>query len=321
MEWLNYHHLFYFHAVAREGSIAAACRRLLLTPATISAQVRKLESRLGQKLFKRAGRSLALTEFGRLALRYADEIFRLGDELVAIARGRTLETSLSFRLGIDDVLPKPLVGRLLAAVFGLPQFIRTVCVEGTQAQLLPQLAVHDLDLMLSDAPADPSIKVRAFSRPIGSSPITLYAAPALARRLRQRFPAALSDAPALLPTLNTSLRSAVDAWLTEVGVRPRVVAEFEDMALLADCAQRGMGFCALPEVVAQEFAEGKPLQPVGAVEKQQARFYAITVERQVSHPAALALIENASAMMRPGRADTSRPKSGRRNGGVARTSR
>src|SRR5574340_61267 len=135
MDWLNYHHLFYFWTVVREGSIAAACRKLLLSPATISAQLRELEDALGEKLFKRVGRNLAPTEFGRLAARYADEIFGLGQEFMDVAKGRTLETSLRFRLGVDDVLPKAVIARVLEAAFRLPQAARLVCVEGTQSQL------------------------------------------------------------------------------------------------------------------------------------------------------------------------------------------
>ncbi|MBW7935426.1 MAG: transcriptional activator NhaR [Gemmatimonadaceae bacterium] len=298
MDWLNYHHLFYFWTVVREGSIAAACRKLLLSPATISAQLRELEGALGEKLFKRVGRNLAPTEFGRLAARYADEIFGLGQEFLDVAKGRTLETSLRFRLGVDDVLPKLVIARVLEAAFRLPQAIRLVCVEGTQSQLLPQLAVHDLDLVLSDAPADPSIKVRTFSHLLGESGITVCAVPALARRLRKGFPASLDGAPALLPTANTSLRRALDEWFESVAVRPRVIAEFEDLALLNACGHRGAGFFAVPDAVAAEITTGESVQAIGRMGKTRERLYAISVERRVKHPAAVALAENAAAVLR-----------------------
>lgn len=181
MDWLNYHHLFYFWSVVRAGSIAAACRRLLLSPATISAQLSALQDALGAKLFRSVGRRLAPTEFGQLAARYADEVFGLGQEFLDVTRGRTRETPPRFRLGVDDVLPKRVVVRVLEAAFRLPQAIRLVCVEGTQPQLLPHLAAHDLDLVLSDAPADPAIKVRTFSRLLDESGPTVCAGPALAR--------------------------------------------------------------------------------------------------------------------------------------------
>lgn len=302
MDWLNYHHLFYFWSVVREGSIAAACRKLLLSPATISAQLRELENALGEQLFRRVGRNLAPTEFGRLAARYADEIFGLGQEFLDVARGRTRETSLRFRLGVDDVLPKLVVARVLEAVFRLPRAIRLVCVEGTQPQLLPHLAVHDLDLVLSDAPADPAIKVRTFSHLLSESGITVCAEPVLARRLRRGFPASLDGAPALLPTVNTWLRRSLDEWFEAVGVRPRVIAEFEDLALLNACGQRGTGFFAVPDTLAREITAGRGVHAIGRVGKARSRLYAISVERRVKHPAAVALVENAGSVLRGRRA-------------------
>lgn len=298
MDWLNYHHLFYFWNVAREGSIAAACRKLLLSPATISAQLRELEGAIGEKLFKRVGRNLALTEFGRLAARYADEIFGLGQEFLDVAQGRMLETSLRFHLGVDDVLPKTIIACVLETVFRSQQAIRLVCVEGTQVQLLPQLAVHDLDMVLSDAPSDPSIKVRTFSHLLGEFGLTVCAAPALARRLRRGFPASLDGAPALLPIVNTSLRRVLDKWFESFNIHPRIVAEFEDLALLNACGHRGAGFFAVPDAVAREIAAGQGLQAVGPMDTARERLYAISVERRVKHPAAVALAENARAVLR-----------------------
>lgn len=312
MDWLNYHHLFYFWIVAREGSIAAACRKLLLSPATISAQVRELEGALGEKLFKRVGRNLALTEFGRLTGRYADEIFGLGQEFLDVAKGRTVATSLRFRLGVDDVLPKAVIARVLETVFRMPQAVHLVCVEGTQVQLLPQLAVHDLDLVLSDAPSDPSIKVRTFSHLLGEFGLTVCAAPSLAQRLRRGFPALLDGAPALLPTVNTSLRRVVDDWFDSVNVRPRIVAEFEDLALLNACGYRGVGFFVVPDVVAREITIGQGLQVVGPMATARERLYAIAVERRVKHPAAVALVDNAGAALRGARPSGRMSKTKRR---------
>jgi len=305
MDWLNYHHLYYFWIVAREGSIAAASRRLLLSPPTISAQIRELEAALGAKLFKRVGRSLALNELGRLAARYADEIFALGQEFTDIAKGRTTETSLRFRLGVDDVLPKTIVSRLLEPVLRQPQAVHVVCVEGTQAQLLPALAVHDLDLVLSDAPPDPTIKVRAFGQLIGESGLTLCAAPKLARQLQPGFPKSLNDAPALLPTANSWGRRAMEQWFQSVDVRPRRVAEFEDAALLQACGLRGLGFFALPDLVAREFASERIAKVVGHMGEARVRFYAISVERRLRHPAAVVLVETAAHVL-PG--DGVRPR-------------
>lgn len=308
MDWLNYHHLFYFRTVAREGSIAAACRKLLLSPATISAQLRELEGSLGEPLFRRVGRSLALTEFGRMAARYADEIFALGDEFMDVVKGRTLETSLRFRLGVDDVLPKWLVARVLEPVFRLPQAIRLVCIEGTQTQLLPQLAVHDLDLVLSDAPADPSIKVRAFSQLLGDYGITICATPALARELRRGFPRSLDGAPALLPTANTSIRRTLDEWFESVGVRPRIIAEFEDTALMMAAGHTGAGFFPVPVASAREIAVRRRMEVVGPMGKARQRLFAIGVERRARHPAAVALVDNAGAALRRSPAAEGEPR-------------
>jgi LysR family transcriptional activator of nhaA len=313
MDWLNYHHLFYFRTVAREGSIAAACRKLLLSPATISAQLRELEGALGEALFKRVGRSLALTEFGRMAARYADEIFALGDEFMDVVKGRTLETSLRFRLGVDDVLPKRLVARVLEPVFRLPQAIRLVCIEGTQTQLLPQLAVHDLDLVLSDAPADPSIKVRAFSQLLGECGITICATPALARELRRGFPRSLDGAPALLPTANASIRRTLDEWFESVGVRPRIVAEFEDAALMTAAGRTGAGFFAVSMVAAEEMMTSRQsLAVVGPMAGARQRLFAIGVERRARHPVAMALVDNAGAALRRPPAAEGKPRRARR---------
>jgi len=199
MDWLNYHHLFYFWTVAREGSITAACQRLLLSPPTISAQIRELEEALGEKLFTRSGRGLTLTDAGRLAYRYADEIFSLGREFVDAIQGKATGTSIQVSIGINDVLPKTIAYRLIEPVFGLPGPVRIECVQGTPAQLLPPLAVHELDLVLSDAPASPEIRVRAYSHLLGDSAITLFAAPKLGRRLWKGFPKSLDGLPFCCP--------------------------------------------------------------------------------------------------------------------------
>lgn len=188
MDWLNYHHLFYFWTVAREGSITAACKRLLLSPPTISAQIRELERTLGEKLFERTGRKLVLTETGRVVFRYADEIFSLGREMVTAVKGRAVKGSIQINIGVNDVLPKLVVYRILEPILKLPEQVRSFCVEGTPTQLLPPLAVHDIDVVLSDAPADPRIKIRGFSHLLGECGVKLFAAPKLARKLRKRFP-------------------------------------------------------------------------------------------------------------------------------------
>ena len=297
MDWLNYHHLFYFWMVAREGSITAACNRLFLSPPTVSAQIRELEDALGEKLFTRSGRGLVLTEAGRVAYRYADEIFSLGREFVDAIKGRPTGTSIQVSIGVNDILPKSIAYRLIEPVFRLPGPVRVECIQGTAAQLLPPLAVHELDLVLSDAPVSPEIRVRAYSHLLGESSITLFAAPKLARRLRKGFPKSLDGAPVLLSAPGSALRVAMERWFETVRVRPRVVAHFEDIALLSVCGQHGHGFFAGYSVIEDEIVRDYRVEAIGKMQKYQGQLYAISVERRLKHPAVVAITQAARARL------------------------
>jgi len=222
MEWLNYHHLLYFYTVAREGSVVRASEVLHLAQPTLSGQIRKLEQALDEKLFERRGRNLVLTEMGRVAYRYADEIFSLGRELTETLRGQPTKRPQALHVGIADVVPKLVVHRLLAASRLAEAGVRLVLREGKTDDLLAALATQAFDLVISDAPVSPHVKVRAFNHLLGESSITFLASPALARRHRARFPKSLDGAPMLLPTDNTALRRSLDKWFQEIGVRPRV---------------------------------------------------------------------------------------------------
>jgi LysR family transcriptional activator of nhaA len=293
MDWLNYHHLFYFWTVAREGSIAAASRRLLLSPPTISAQIRELEEALGEKLFIRAGRGLTLTDTGQVAYRYASEIFSLGREFVDAIKGRSVGSAIKISIGINDVVPKEVAYRLIEPVFQLPEPVRVECIQGTPAQLLPPLAVHELDLVLSDAPASPEIRVRAYSHLLGESPIRIYAAAGLAKKLRRGFPRSLDKAPALLPAQGSALRIVLEKWFESIRVRPTIVGEFEDIALLSICGEKGRGFFAGYGVMDEQLRRALHREAIGTVEGYQGRFYAISVERQIRNPAVLAIMDAA----------------------------
>lgn len=293
MDWLNYHHLFYFWSVARAGSIAAACEELLLSPPTISAQIRELEAALNEKLFHRVGRNLALTEMGRVVYRYADEIFSLGREMVDTVKGRSPGISIQINIGVNDVIPKLVAYRLLEPVVQVPERSRISCVQGTPAQLLPALAVHDLDLVLSDAPVGPHIKVRAFSHLLGECGVTLYASPKQARKMRKSFPRSLDGAPALLPAPGSALRIGLDRWFESVDVRPEIVGEFEDTALLSTFGEHGQGFFPGYDVVKLDIVSRFRVEPIGAIENHRERFFAITVERQIRHPAVAAITRAA----------------------------
>jgi LysR family transcriptional regulator, transcriptional activator of nhaA len=297
MDWLNYHHLFYFWTTAREGSITAACKRLLLAPATVSAQIRELEGALGEQLFIRTGRRLLLTETGRRVFRYADEIFSLGREMVDVIKGRSQEGSVQVNIGVNDVLPKPVVYQILKPILDLPETTQISCVEGTPLQLLPPLASLELDVVLSDAPADPRVRIRAFSHLLGESGVTIFAARGLARKWRKRFPRSLDGAPALLPAPGSALRIALDKWFELVDIRPKIVGEFEDIALLSVFGQQGAGFFAGYDVSIPEITRAREVEPLGKIADHQEQFYAITVERRIKHPAVAAITESARASL------------------------
>lgn len=293
MEWLNYHHLLYFWLVAREGSLAGASAELRLAQSTVSKQIHQLEERLGHALFTRAGRKLTLTDSGRVVFRYADEIFSLGRELLDTLADRPAGAAMRVTVGVADIVPKLLAERVLAEATRLPQPMRLVCREGPRSRLLADLALHELDLVLSDAPADPGVKVKAFSHLLGESDVSFFARPELLRGQRRRFPARLAELPVLLPTENTVLRRSLDQWLEARGIRPRVVAEFEDGALLGVFGMRGQGVFPAPTVIRAEVEAQYQVKAIGRAPEVVERLYAITVERRIEHPAAKAICDAA----------------------------
>ncbi len=297
MESLNYQHLRYFWTVAKEGTIAAACDRLLLTQSTISNQIRVLEKCLGARLFQRSGRNLVLTETGQAVYRYATEIFALGGELVAAVKDRSASHPTRLHVGAQDTLPKLIVCRLLEPAFDLPEPVQIICHEGTPSQLLPRLSVHEVDLVLSDAPLDPQIRVRAFSHPLGQCGIAFFAVPDLAGRLRRGFPGSLTGAPALLPAATAAMRGALDLWFHATGVRPGIVGEFEDIELMMALGRQGRGFFPAHDAIAPQITEDRRIELIGAIEDRTERFYAISVERRLKHPAVIAITEAARILL------------------------
>ena len=293
MTELNYHHLYYFYVVAREGSIARATRVLGLAQPTVSGQIRTLERALGERLFQRSGRNLVLSETGHVAFRYAEEIFALGGELVATLQGRPTSGPLRFAVGVSDALPKITTYRLLAPAMALKAPVRPVLRTGKTEQLLADLAIHALDLVLTDQPLAPGSKVRAFSHLLGECGVTVFATHAQADRYRRDFPALLDGAPFLLPTPNTALRRSLDQWFDSVGVRPHIAAEVEDGALLQVLGQEGMGLFAAPSVVEGEIRRRYGVRVVGRPGTVRERFYAISMDRKLKHPAVVAMSEGA----------------------------
>ena len=293
MEWLNYHHLLYFWTVARLGSVARATEELYLSQPTISAQIRVLEESLGEKLFTRTGRNLMLTEAGRVVFRYADEIFSLGRELRGAVKGRSPGRPVRFVVGVADVLPKLIAYRLLEPALHLAEPIRVVCREDKPERLLAELSVYGLDLVLADAPIAPTVKIRAFNHLLGECSVTVFGTAQVAAASRRGFPRSLDGAPFLLPTDNTTLRRSLDQWFDAEGIHPLVVGEFEDSALLQVFGQTGAGLFAAPSVIEAEVRRQYGVHVVGRVETVRERFYAISVERKLKHPAVVAISEAA----------------------------
>jgi LysR family transcriptional activator of nhaA len=289
MEWLNYHHLLYFYTVAREGSVTRAARQLRLAQPTLSGQIRKLEHVLDEKLFERQGRSLVLTEMGQVVYRYADEIFSLGRELMDTLRGRPSSRPARLLVGISDAVPKLVCHRLLETALAMPEPVQLVLREGKSDDLLAALSVQAFDLVITDAPVAPHLKVRAFNHLLGESGIGFFASPALARAHRRGFPKSLDGAPVVLPTENTALRRSLDEWFERNDLRPRVVAEVEDTALLKVFGQHGAGLFPAPEILAAEVRRQYRVQPVGEARGVKERFYGISVERRIKHPAVAAI--------------------------------
>lgn len=298
MDWLNYHHLRYFYIVAREGSLKRASERLNVSQPSISAQVAALEAALGEKLFRRAGRGKMLTDVGQTVLGYAEEIFALGQELLSSVKGQGSGRVLRLQVGVVDSFPKLVANQILRPIFALQQPVQVICREGKLGDLLGQLLAHRLDVVLADEPAGGDLKVRAFNHRLGESTVTLCATPKLARALKPKFPASLHEAPALLPASNTALRRSLEKWFESIKVRPRVVAEFEDLALMKALAADGKGFIAVPTAALGEAGRLYDFVPLGLAGQCKEVFYAISVERRLSHPGVVEITRTAQDALR-----------------------
>lgn len=289
MDWLNYHHLLYFWLTAKTGSVTQASEELRLSQSTVSAQIRALELALDEKLFRRHGRRLVPTETGRIVFQYADEIFALGREMVDTVKDRPTGRPLRLNVGVADVLPKLVAHRLLAPALALDVPVRLVCTENKPTELLAELALHRLDVVLSDVPADPSIALKVFTHVLGECDVVLVATPALAAKHRRDFPRSLDGAPLLLPILGSAMRRGLDQWLEDRGLRPRVVGEFEDAALMQAFGREGVGLVPIPSVVERAVARQYGMRVVGRLPDVRERFYAISAERRLKHPAVVAI--------------------------------
>jgi LysR family transcriptional regulator, transcriptional activator of nhaA len=295
MEWLNYHHLLYFWTVAREGTVARASKKLLLAQSTISGQVRSLERSLQTKLFERVGRNLVLTDAGKQVYRYADEIFTLGDELRSSLSGQSAGRVSRLEVGVADVLPRWIVYQLLEPALRLKEPMRLVCHDDKTERLLQRLATNELDVVITDMPAGPLVKLRAYNHPLGDCGISFLVNKAQVSAYRHGFPKSLDRAPFLLPMEGTSLRRSLDDWFNSKAIRPLIRCEISDCDLFEVFAHGGAGIFATPTILENRIRQQFSVGVVGRVETIRERYFAISTERKLKHPGVIAISESARA--------------------------
>lgn len=290
---LNYKHLRYFWTVAHEGSIIKASNKLHITPQTISGQLSLLEKRIGNPLFSRIGKSLQLTETGRLVLNYADEIFDLGRELSDVLRGAPTVGPSEFIVSAASTLPKTIVHKIIEPALHIKQPINLICKEGPVDAILADLAVHKVDMVLSDTPVTSTFSIKAYNHKLGESGLSFFASAALAKKYKKAFPTSLNDAPMLMPTKQYAIRQAVDHWLNQKNIYPQIKGQFDDSALMKSFGQAGMGIFYLPSIIENEVCNMFKVKIIGRTTQVKQIFYAISAERKIKHPAIAAICESA----------------------------
>ena len=290
---MNYKHLQYFWTVAHEGSIASASKKLNITPQTISGQLSILEERIGSALFEKVGRGLVLSDTGRLVLRYADEIFDLGRELSDVLRGAPAIGASEFIVSSASALPKTIVYKIIEPALHLDHDISLICREGPVEAILAELAIHKVDLVLSDTPLSGNLSIKAYNHYLGESSLTVFASANKARSYKKNFPQSLHGAPILLPTPQYAVRQDLDVWFQENEIFPLIHGQFDDSALIKSFGQSGLGMFFMPSVIAEEVCQNFNVRTVGEITEVTQKFYAISAERKVRHPAVAAVCDNA----------------------------
>jgi LysR family transcriptional regulator, transcriptional activator of nhaA len=291
---VNFKHLHYFWVTAKAGGIMRAGEQLHTTPQTLSGQIKLLEAWLGRQLFRKSGRQLELTDEGRLALGYADQIFTLGAEMeTALRRARGGQKVLDFRVGVADSVAKSVVYRLLEPALSVSEPVRLICSEGKFPDLLAQLALHRLDLVMADEPMSGRVSIKAFNHPLGSTPMSFFCTPALKASLQGEFPACLNDAPMLIQGQSSSVRKQLDSWLTKHQIHPRIIGEFDDAALLQAFGREGRGVFMSASVLELETVAQYGVQVIGRTNEMVEDFYAVSVERRITHPCVAAITQAA----------------------------
>ena len=290
---INFKHLRYFWVVANEGSIAKASEKLHITPQTISGQLSLLEASLNNRLFERQGRGLKLTETGRVVLSYADKIFDLGRELSDVLRGVPNVGPSEFIVGAASTLPKTIVQKIIEPGLQISQDIALTSLEGPVDMLLADLAIHKVDLVLSDTPLTGALSIKAYNHKLGESGLTFFAAPALASKYAKNFPHSLHHAPILMPTKQYAIRQQIDYWLADQQIYPLIKGQFDDSGLMKSFGQAGLGICFMPTIIAEEVCKNFGVEIIGETRDVTQKFFAISAERKVKHPAVSAICDNA----------------------------
>ena len=295
---MNFKHLHYFWVTAKAGGILRAGEQLHTTPQTLSGQIKLLEAWLGRALFRKSGRRLELTDEGRLALGYADQIFTLGAEMeTALRQASGGQKTLEFRVGVADSVAKSVVYRLLEPALSMPQPVRLICSEGKFPDLLAQLALHRLDLVLADEPMPPRLSIKAFNHELGRTPMTFFCTPALRKQLKGDFPACLNDAPMLILGPLSSVRKQLDNWLTKHQIHPRIIGEFDDGALMRAFGREGRGVFMSASVLEAETVAQDGVEVIGHTEEMVEEFFAVSVERRITHPCVAAITDAARSQL------------------------
>ena len=291
---MNFKHLHYFWVSAKAGGIMRAGEQLHTTPQTLSGQIKLLEAWLGRRLFRKSGRQLELTDEGRLALGYADQIFTLGAEMeTALRQARGGQKILDFRVGVADSVAKSVAYRLLEPALSVSEPVRLICSEGKFPDLLAQLALHRLDLVMADEPMSGRVSIKAFNHPLGSTPMSFFCTSALKTSLQGDFPGCLNDAPMLIQGLSSSVRKQLDSWFTKHQIHPRIIGEFDDAALLQAFGREGRGVFMSASVLEAETVAQYGVQVIGRTNEMVEDFYAVSVERRITHPCVAAITQAA----------------------------
>ncbi len=297
MRHLNYHHLLYFHTVAEEGSVAAAAALLHITPQTISGQIKLLEAAVGQPLFIKSGRGLKISDTGRAVKTYTDEIFTLGLNLSEHIRNNQLGASAELHVGIADSIPKLVACQLTMPVFDQSERVKLVCTEGKLENLLAELAIHKLDLIISDHSIPSGYSVRAYNHPLGKTPVAFFSPRKWASRLTKGFPLSLDSVPVLMPSHNSPLRRRLDSWFEEAGLEPSVIAEFDDSAMMKTFGEAELGVFPSPEIIDNDISQHYRVKNIGRIEGVYEEYFIISPQRRLKQDAVKALVENGRSIL------------------------